>query len=96
MIKGLLSLLGMFGVFQAPKERGKGSEVNCFLEEQTVPIRSQGWAGAPLILLCKPWAPPLMWRPAPQKWRNQRGEDEPWSQSRGQGTWRARNGGATV
>ena len=37
MIKGRLSLLGMFGVFQAPKERGKGSEVNRFLEEQMLP-----------------------------------------------------------
>ena len=73
MIKGWLSLLGMFGVFQAPKERGKGSEVNRFLEEQMLPIRSRGWAGALLILLCKLRAPPPLCGDWPPKSGETRG-----------------------
>lgn len=41
VIKGLFSLLGMFEVFQAPKEREKGSGAKCFLD------RPRGWVAAP-------------------------------------------------
>lgn len=73
MIKGLLFSPGNVWGFQAPKERGKGSEVN-FLEEQTVPIRSQGWAGAPPHPALQTVGTPYV-ETSPQKWRKPRGED---------------------
>ena len=69
MIKGLFSLLGMFGVFQAPKEREKGSGAKCFLEEQRAPIDPRAGLPPPHPTLQAAGTLTLTQRPAPLKWR---------------------------